>query len=109
MGLSGLNAHRKKYHFIENSICPNCHFNHENEIHFFLHCANYAVQRMVMMTQLQALFPNKNPQFWVPTTKKQQEDLVLLMTKGCGNEDVDTQIFNIAAKYIQETSRFEWN
>ena len=85
MGLSGLNAHRKKYHFIENSICPNCHFNHENEIHFFLHCANYAVQRMVMMTQLQALFPNKNPQFWVPTTKKQEEDIVLLITKGCGN------------------------
>ena len=108
MGLSGLNAHRKKYNFIDHSICPNCYSNHENEIHFFLHCANYAAERMVMMTQLQTLLPNINPQFWVPTTKKQQKDIVILITKGCGNEDVDIKIFNAAAIFIQETSRFEW-
>ena len=58
MGLSGLNAHRKQYHFINNSSCPNCNFKIEDTAHYILNCPSYAAQRAEMIVSLQQLLPN---------------------------------------------------
>jgi len=52
MSLSGLNSHRKKFHFIEHSTCPDCFFTREDEEHYFLLCANHAAPRMDMVVEL---------------------------------------------------------
>ena len=52
MGLSGLNAHCKKYGFITNSQCNFCQHNTENEIHFFLDCPHHAGPRHEMLMSL---------------------------------------------------------
>ena len=38
MGLSGLNAHQKHYHFIDNSTCLKCHAKKEDPMHYLLQC-----------------------------------------------------------------------
>ena len=43
----GLNADRKKYHFINESSCPKCMAPAKNEEHFFLSCATYAAQTSI--------------------------------------------------------------
>ena len=49
MGLSGLNAHRRKYNFITHNECPKCGGKPEDEVHFFTKCPNYAIQRAVLV------------------------------------------------------------
>jgi hypothetical protein len=56
MGLSGLNAHRKKYNFIQHNFCPLCGMKNEDPIHFLLLCPYQAAPRAVMMREISALF-----------------------------------------------------
>ena len=107
MKLSGLNFHRKKYHFINHSVCPNCNSPIENEEHFFLHCANYAAERMEMMEQLRILLPHYDNNFWNLTTKKNRSEILNIIINGCRIIDLDENIFNITSKYVQDTERFE--
>ena len=57
MNLSGLNAHRRKHHFIDHSTCPNCNHPLEDATHFFLECPAYAAHRQVLMGHLGPLLP----------------------------------------------------
>ena len=45
MGLSALNAHRKKYNFILFNDCPLCGNKPENENHYFFKCVELTVPR----------------------------------------------------------------
>ena len=58
MGLSGLNAHRKHYHFIDHSSCPNCHYKIEDTVHYLLRCPSYAAQRAEMLADLTQFIPD---------------------------------------------------
>ena len=58
MNLSGLNAHRKKFHFTDNSSCPNCNSPKEDIEHFFPYCNAYSAPRRVLFDHLRLLLPN---------------------------------------------------
>ena len=47
MGLSGLNCHRKKYHFINSGECPKCNFKKEDTIPFLFQWILLACQLIV--------------------------------------------------------------
>ena len=57
VGLSGLNAHRKSYHFINFNNCPNCGQRNEDNAHFLLKCPAYAAPRAEMITKVSGLVP----------------------------------------------------
>ena len=59
MGLSGLNAHRNKYNFIESDLCPLCGNHPENATHFLLICPSLAAPRQVMMRDICNVFTSK--------------------------------------------------
>ncbi len=57
MGLSGLNSHRKSYHFIQNSTCPNCNAKKEDTAHYLFQCPSYAAHRGEMVAGLSVILP----------------------------------------------------
>mgnify|MGYP001551431377 FL=1 len=88
MGLSGLNAHRRRYHFIENGRCPNCLFKIEDTLHFVLHCPSYAAHRAEMLDHLSPVFPAiKNDA--QSRLRKVQKNVLKNLIFGTGNESVD--------------------
>ena len=107
MGLSGLNSHRKKYHFIDHNLCPYCHSTNENEIHFILLCANHAAPRGDMIVQLRLLLPQHATLLANFNTKAKQKDLCKLLINGTGSAIVDTQIFKVVSEFIIKTKRFD--
>ena len=109
MALSGLNAHRKKFNFIEHSSCPSCTFIREDEDHYFLLCATYAATRTVMLDELQNLLPQYNNLFHNLISKSSRKKLLKIIIHGIGNEDLDQQIFITVSNYIMTTERFERN
>ena len=105
MGLSGLNAHRKQYHFIKNSSCPNCNHKIEDTAHYILICPSYAAQRAEMIANLQHLLPNVIQEAQ-SRLRKTQKNLTEKLIFGVGKNVKDIQIFEIVAKYIKGTNRF---
>ena len=103
MGLSGLNAHRKRYHFIDYSTCPKCHAKKEDSIHYLLQCPAYAVQRAELITSLQQLLPEV---LFTNASRRSQIDLVNKIISGINQEGIDLQIFETASQYIKSTERF---
>jgi hypothetical protein len=107
MGLSGLNSHRMRYRFIDNSICNYCNHRNENIQHFLLFCPAFAAQRQVMMEGLRE---------WAPLTVQpllnfeQQKKLILPMEKlllyGTGDPKLDENLFTIVQTFISKTNRF---
>ena len=108
MKLSGLNAHRKKHHFIDFKSCPNCTADTEDEIHFFLSCTDYAALRLDLLAQLRRLLPQHTNLINHLETRRNQKLLIQIILCGIGNEDTDIEIFDITALFISNTKRFEW-
>ena len=106
MGLSGLNAHRKRYHFIDHNICPCCNTNNENEIHFFLICTNHAAHRGDMLVQLSHTLPQHTDILNDIANKRSQKKICDIITCGTGKHDVDLRIFKIVSSFIEKTNRF---
>ena len=63
MGLSGLNSHRHRYHFIDHRTCPHCLARNEDSMHFLLNCPAYAAPRAEMAAGLSLLLPNTRRMF----------------------------------------------
>ena len=105
MGLSGLNSHRKRYHFINYSTCPRCQFRNEDALHYLLQCQAYAVQRADMVTSLLLLLPHTENLFQ-SMLGKDRKVLVNIMLNGIKDENIDIEIFKIVSKFIQESQRF---
>ena len=103
MGLSGLNSHRKTYHFIEYSTCPNCQHRNENTTHYLLQCPAYAAQRAEMIASLSHIFPNIQQHLDTIPKRKQLSNTLLYGTQ---NEVHDIKTFTIVAKFIEKTERF---
>ena len=107
MGLSGLNSHRKRYHFITESRCPKCNSKNEDTTHFLLECPAYTAERAEMLAGLMSVLPGKLQQ---PLTVSRQAriNLTNMIVLGTGKEDIDLKIFAYAGKFISETKRFNW-
>ena len=108
MGLSGLNAHRKQYHFIEDSSCPSCMFRIEDTIHYLLHCPSFAAHRTEMFASLSQFIPNI---LFLANSHSRKDQILLnnLLTIGCNNPAIDNEVFKIVAKFIKGTNRFSLN
>ncbi len=106
MQLSGLNTHRKKFHFIDYNTCPNCNRPNEDPEHFFLICPAYAVPRGAMFDRLGRLLPSLGVHGLAMGTGSQRRKIVKILIFGCKKVEIDTKIFNISAKYVEETNRF---
>ncbi len=108
MGLSGLNSHRKKYHFIDHNNCPQCNTKNENDTHYFLTCTKYAAQRQSMLTQLGGILP-QHLTLINNLTSNNKRTLCKIITHGTGIINIDINIFNIVATFIISTGRFDIN
>jgi hypothetical protein len=106
LGLSGLNSHRKSYHFINFSTCPTCGHRNENTSHFLLNCPTYAAPRAVMITEVSGLVPDALRWYNNQTTTNTNSPINLL-TRGTLNIPViDNHIFRYVADFITTTKRF---
>lgn len=105
MGLSGLNAHRKKYHFIDFSSCPNCPAKREDQTHYLLQCPAYAASRAELFANLSVLLP-KVQQLSQSTLGRDLRELTTILISGTGNQETDPEIFKLTTEYIKNTGRF---
>ena len=106
MELSGLNNHRKKFHFIDHNHCLNCNSPNEDIAHFFLTCPAYAAQRGALLDHMEHLLPNAGPYLTRLDSRSNQRKLVKFLIFGTKIEEIDIKLFGYAAKFIEETSRF---
>ena len=105
MGLSGLNSHRKRYHFIEQSHCPNCNSKTEDPMHFLLECPAYAALRVDMIANLHNIIPTHRDKLQNLNSKRARKELTQLLLNGIKIEQVDIKIFQCVSVYIQNSQR----
>ena len=110
MGLSGLNAHRKKYNYIDCNEYPKYDSRPENDIHFYLQCPAYANQRTILVGTLQhIILSNVNLNINIdPRSKAELTKLNALLLYGDTNlsDDDNITLFKAVHKYIVDTKRF---
>ena len=107
MGLSGLNSHRKKYHFIDDSKCPNCACKTETPIHFFLFCPKNAALTLQLIQDICTAAPTRiEPYLNYATNKKSAEKILSVILLGVGNIEIDKAIFQACYTYIDASMRF---
>ena len=112
MGLSGLNAQRKKYHFVTYNHCPLCGTRPEDSIHFLLRCPNLAIARNVLIGAISPIVVSKLPSLDLnPTSKSSYQKLNDLLLHGSDllNRNENITIFNLVQQFITETKRFDIN
>ena len=107
MGLSGLNAHRKKYHFIQEATCQYCNFKHEDPVHYLLHCPAFAVHRQQMLQDLASDVPDTVGAFLNYSVQPRLAGgFATLMLNGTGDRKIDELLFTHVQNYISKTQRF---
>lgn len=110
MGLSGLNAHRKKYNFIPDNTCPKCGIKPEDETHYLVKCPAYAIHRAVLLGTVIDIVENC-PDLNVsipPRNKLETVNLATLLLKGSSvlSFEKNTDLFKAVQSYIVESNRF---
>jgi hypothetical protein len=107
MGLSGLNAQRKKCNFIPNGSCGTCGYKSETPQHYFLFCPTYAAQRQQLLRELtQNVTDIMQPLANFQNSTKSSNDFIQLLLTGTGNREYDTIVFKNVHNYITSTNRF---
>ena len=106
MGLSPLNAHRRKYHFIENARCTFCQGNKEDTLHFLSQCPHYTVARTTMLNSLAMTLPTRYQYLLNMNTKQHQKELTQILIFGIKDSNVDMEIFKVVSLFIEKTGRF---
>ena len=110
MGLSALNAHRKRYNFIHNNDCPQCGQKPEDELHYFFKCPNYANPRLELMGTITAISHRVNVFAFnlPPVTRADYNGLTSLVLFGDSRLNLKDNllIFDTAQRYIVQTKRF---
>ena len=79
MGLSALNAHRRKYNFIDNSHCSFCPQKREDTMHYLLQCPHYTAPRSTMLNSLATSLPESHRHLTLMTTKHNIKDLTEIL------------------------------
>jgi hypothetical protein len=105
MGLSGLNAHRKKVNFIQSSECNYCAFKNEDAIHFLFYCPAFAIDRITLLQSLRTITGITLPNLQNCTRQEIVAFLAILL-QGKNNIDFDSKIFQYVQNYIGSTKRF---
>ena len=106
MGLSGLNAHRKSYHFIDHCTCDKCNARQEDCKHYLLECPAYAAHRLEMIALLTDLIPHDQESILNLRIVKNRKNLCKILIFGLGNPEKDKNIFDVVANFIQQSQRF---
>jgi hypothetical protein len=106
MGLSALNAHRRKYHFINNSSCDFCPNNPEDISHYLLQCPRYTAARTTMLNSLVTILPQNYQNLIHAHTKHKLSELAHVLTQGIQKSEHDLQIFQAVASFIEASGRF---
>lgn len=110
MGLSGLNADRKKYNFIDHNFCPLCGLKPEDSIHFLLKCPNFAMQRNTLMGTISNIllryFPDMNLYPHTRTAFRRLNSILLLGSDTLSFDD-NVLVFKAVHAYICDTKRFD--
>ena len=106
MGLSALNAHRRKYHFIENSNCPHCPLMKEDTVHYLFKCHRYTAARITMLNSASDILPDTYQQLLELNNNNKASELGKILLFGTQNIELDLEIFKIVAQYVEKTGRF---
>ncbi len=106
MGLSALNSHRRKYHFIQNSTCPFCAHQKEDTAHYLLQCQHYAAARLTMLNSVANILPASYQNMLLLNTKQKLTRLSEILTFGLQDCDIDIQLFTTVSVFIEKTGRF---
>ena len=107
MGLSALNAQRKRYNFIESSKCNFCNHKCENPKHFFLYCPAFQTQRQVMLGEMDRHIPGAVQPYLNYLDRKQLAlEFCSIIITGTGNSETDMHLFKIVQNFISDTNRF---
>ena len=108
MGLSGLNAQRRKYNFIDSSKCNYCNSKTEHAKHFLLFCPSFAALRHDMLYEMEAKVP-QTVQPYIPNYQNSNNlatQFCNLLIFGTTNINIDKHIFEIVQNFIATTNRF---
>ena len=107
MGLSALNAQRKKYHFIPDGDCENCNAKVENVTHYFLECPSYTALRQQLLQELNHNVPELiQPLNNFSTNKQSASKLIKILISGTENSLKDKLIFDSVQHFVKESTRF---
>ena len=112
MGLSGLNAHRKKYNFINFANCPLCGRRPENTEHFFFSCPYLAAPRTVLLGDIRQIFTTRLPAIKLnPTTRNDFHELnsIFLCGSNALSFDENVLLFKAIHMFICTSKRFDSN
>ena len=102
MGLSALNAHRRKYNFINDNMCPLCNMRAESTHHYFLVCPALATPRTTLLSRLLQILRNLPNQYVLLSTRQSSSELHELLLNGSSllPPDINLQLFDVVAQYI---------
>ena len=107
MGLSALNAHRRKYHFIQNAECPHRPNKKEDTLHYLLQCHHYTAECLAMLNSLVDILPIQHRNLLLTNRKQDLIMLSKLLVYGLKeNDELALEIFTIVALFIEKTGRF---
>ena len=110
MGLSALNAHRKKFNFIDFNHCPYCGQKPEDPVHFFLKCPYHAIHRTRLVGTIHPITITKIPNLIInPASRTDFSAFTNLLLFGSELLSFDENIamFKAVHEYIYRTKRFE--
>ena len=109
MGLSGLNFHRHRVHFIPNSHCPNCAAPREDPLPFLLLCPRFAAPREELLRGVApVLTPGLQPILPIPNTNPSRRDLTHTLIFGSPTlpRQTNANIFEAVSNFILQTRIF---
>ena len=83
MGLSALNAQRRRYNLIPFRHCLLCQAKQEDPKHFFLHCPYLSEQRKILLTGVSLLLAPGTYPYLLPQLDEDYYTKILL----CGSDE----------------------
>jgi hypothetical protein len=107
MGLSGLKAQRHSYHHVTHPRCDYCGAKKEDDMHFFLQCPTFAVARTPLLNGITTLYRSQNIVLDLSRTLVKKE-LTSSLLRGDAklNEELNTELFELAQNYIHSSKIF---
>ena len=109
MGLSGLNWHRFKYHFIPDSKCGYCNARREDPAHFLFICPRFADPRSMLFSRLAPIIASIDISLeTMIKTKPKREKLVSILLYGSKqlSDQQNRNILKHTQYFIDITNRF---
>ena len=101
LGFSHLNNHKFNHNFKDciNPICS-CNLSEENNVHFFLHCHHFSLQRQTLMNNIKSIDKD--------IIKETDSDLVNILLFGSSKYQyhINSKIFSFSIDFILKTERF---